>query len=102
MYCSDRVLVMEWLEGIPLSDPERSPLRRVSWPTITRKGAEMYLEMIFQHGVYHADPHPGNLLVMDDGGIGLLDFGMVVRVDVGLREDIEDLLLAISSKMPTI
>jgi ubiquinone biosynthesis protein len=51
--------------------------------------------MIFQHGVYHADPHPGNLLLMADGAIGLLDLGMVVRIDAALREDIEDLLGAI-------
>ncbi len=95
MYCSDRVLVMEWLEGIPLSAPERARAAGIDLSAVTRHGAEVYLEMIFQHGVYHADPHPGNLLLMADGGIGLLDFGMVVRVEVGLREDIEDLLLAI-------
>ncbi len=94
-YCSDRVLVMEWLDGIPLSAPERARAAGIDLATVTRNGAEVYLEMIFQHGVYHADPHPGNLLLMADGGIGLLDFGMVVRVEVGLREDIEDLLLAI-------
>ena len=94
-YCSDRVLVMEWLEGIPLSAPERARAAGIDLAAVTRHGAEVYLEMIFQHGLYHADPHPGNLLLMADGGIGLLDFGMVVRVEVGLREDIEDLLLAI-------
>ncbi|MCH7751019.1 MAG: AarF/ABC1/UbiB kinase family protein [Planctomycetes bacterium] len=94
-YCSDRVLVMEWLEGIPISEPERARAAGIDLATVTRHGAEVYLEMIFQHGVYHADPHPGNLLLMADGRIGLLDFGMVVRVEVGLREDIEDLLLAI-------
>ncbi len=86
---------MEWLDGIPLSAPERARAAGIDLAAVTRKGAEVYLEMIFQHGVYHADPHPGNLLLMADGGIGLLDFGMVVRVEVGLREDIEDLLLAI-------
>ena len=94
-YCSDRVLVMEWLEGIPISEPERARAAGIDLAAVTRHGAEVYLEMIFQHGVYHADPHPGNLLLMADGRIGLLDFGMVVRVEVGLREDIEDLLLAI-------
>ena len=50
----------------------------------------MYLEMIFHHGFYHADPHPGNLVVLADGAIGLLDFGMVGRLDEALREDIEE------------
>ena len=51
--------------------------------------------MIFHHGFYHADPHPGNLVVLADGTIGLLDFGMVGRLDEALREDIENMLLAI-------
>lgn len=95
IYCSERVLVMEWLEGIPISAADEARSAGIDLAAVTRDGAEIYLEMIFQHGMYHADPHPGNLLLMADGGIGLLDFGMVVRIDVGLREDIEDLLLAI-------
>ena len=94
-YCSERVLVMEWLEGIPISAADQAQSAGIDLTAVTRDGAEIYLEMIFQHGMYHADPHPGNLLLMADGGIGLLDFGMVVRIDAGLREDIEDLLLAI-------
>jgi ubiquinone biosynthesis protein len=65
---------------------------------IARRGAEMYLEMVFQHGFYHGDPHPGNLVVLPGGAIGLLDFGMVGRLDEPLREDIEDMLAAIVSQ----
>ena len=54
--------------------------------------------MIFHHGFYHADPHPGNLMVLPDGTIGLVDFGMVARLDESLREDIEDMLAAIVSQ----
>jgi ubiquinone biosynthesis protein len=54
--------------------------------------------MIFHHGFYHGDPHPGNLIVLPDGSIGLLDFGMVARLDESLREDIEDMLIAIVSQ----
>ena len=94
-FSSGRVLVMEWMDGIPLSEPEKIRATGVDLCALTRNGAEMYLEMIFHHGLYHADPHPGNLLVMEDGVIGLLDFGMVVRIEEALREDIEDMLLAI-------
>ena len=94
-FCSERVLVMEWMDGAPLASPERVRASGLDLAEITRNGAEMYLEMVFQHGFYHADPHPGNLLLMADGAIGLLDFGMVVRIDAGLREDIEELILAI-------
>lgn len=92
---TERVLVMEWLEGIPLSDPVRVRATGHDLAGVARAGAEAYLEMIFRHGVYHADPHPGNILLMPDGKIGLLDFGMVVRMDEKTREDVEDLLLAI-------
>ncbi len=91
---TDRVLVMEWLEGAPLSDTRQIEAQGFDLATVARNGAEMYLEMIFQHGVYHADPHPGNLLLLKNNTIGLLDFGMVGRIDETLREDIEDLLLA--------
>jgi ubiquinone biosynthesis protein len=92
---TERVLVMEWLEGVPLSDPAAVRASGVDLANLARMGAEAYLEMIFRHGVYHADPHPGNILLMPDGKIGLLDFGMVVRMDEKTREDIEELLIAI-------
>ncbi|TWU20389.1 ABC1 kinase family protein [Bythopirellula polymerisocia] len=92
---TERVLVMEWLDGVPLSSPERVRAVGVDLAEVARAGAEAYLEMIFQHGIYHADPHPGNLLLMPDGKIGLLDFGMVVRMDDSIREAIEEMLLAI-------
>lgn len=94
-YSTDRVLVMEWLDGVPLSSPEAIAASGIDLPTVARNGVELYLEMIFRHGFYHADPHPGNLLLMQHEQIGLLDYGMVARIDEGLREDIEEFLLAI-------
>ncbi len=94
-HCTERVLVMEWLEGIPLSEPQKIKETAIDLSAVTRCGAEIYLEMIFDLGLYHADPHPGNMLVMPDGAIGLLDFGMVARIEESLREDFEDMLMAI-------
>ncbi|MCA9236523.1 MAG: AarF/ABC1/UbiB kinase family protein [Planctomycetales bacterium] len=91
---TDRVLVMEWLEGAPLSCLEKLPTDPAELDALARHGAELYLEMIFHHGFYHADPHPGNLIAMPGGVVGLLDYGMVGRIDDSLREDIEDLLAA--------
>jgi ubiquinone biosynthesis protein len=54
--------------------------------------------MIFEDGFYHADPHPGNLVLLPGNCIGLLDFGMVGRLEERLREDIEEMLLAITSR----
>jgi ubiquinone biosynthesis protein len=93
-----RVMTMEWLDGAKLCDPAVRQMPSGELRKVTRLGAEMYLEMIFHHGFYHGDPHPGNLVVMPSGAIGLLDFGMVARLDDQLREDIEDMLIAIISQ----
>ena len=93
--CTDRVLVMDWLDGVPFSDREAITHSEIDLDIVAHRGAELYMEMVFNHGVYHADPHPGNLLLMPDGAIGLLDYGMVVRLDEMMRENIEDLLMAI-------
>ena len=94
-YSTDRLLVMEWFDGVPLASPEAVAASGYDLCAVARRGTELYLEMIFRHGFYHADPHPGNLVLLAGGGIGLLDYGMVGRIGESLREDIEDLLLAI-------
>ena len=93
-----RVMTMEWLDGARLCDPGLKTMPAIDLREVTRHGAEMYLDMIFYHGFYHGDPHPGNLIVLPNGVIGLLDFGMVARIDEQLREEIEDLLMAILSQ----
>jgi ubiquinone biosynthesis protein len=93
--CSRRVLTMELLTGISGEDLEG--LRRADFDLdeFARRGANMYLEMIFRDGFYHADPHPGNMMLLPGVVVGVLDCGMVGRIDEQLREDIEDVLLAI-------
>ncbi|MGI9517001.1 MAG: ABC1 kinase family protein [Pirellulaceae bacterium] len=104
---SERMLTMERLDGFKLtklSTAENGSIEQelvadlppeVDLPTVGRNGANLYLQMIFNDGIYHADPHPGNVLIMDDGRIGLLDFGMVGRISEQLREDIESMLMSI-------
>ena len=91
---SQRVLVMERLDGICLSDAQRMGQSGADLNAFARRGANMYLDMIFRDGFYHADPHPGNLLLLEDEVIGVLDAGMVGRVDEQLRQDFEGMLLA--------
>jgi ubiquinone biosynthesis protein len=93
--CTPRVLTMEYLEGHRLDDLELLRGTGFDLAEIARKGAESYLQMIFVDGFYHADPHPGNFVLMPGNVIGLLDFGMVGRLDEELREQIEDMLGAI-------
>ena len=92
---STRMLTMSFLEGTRLSQFDGKPVNGLSGSDIAREGAHRYLEMVFNHGFYHADPHPGNLLVMKDGALGILDFGMVGRISERLREDIEAMLVSI-------
>ncbi len=101
---SSRVLTMERLDGQSIAEFKASEEQLASplSDALPRRAAELYMEMIFVKGIYHADPHPGNVLVLADGSLGLLDFGMVGRIDDTLRETIEEMLLAISSSDSTL
>ena len=71
------VLTMQRFEGIKLAETEKSARAGFDLSELARRGAEIYLAMIFKNGFYHADPHPGNLIVMPGNTIGLLDYGLV-------------------------
>lgn len=92
-----RVMTIEWLDGVKLADVDPDSHPEFDLGALAEYGAEMYVEMIFHHGFFHGDPHPGNLMLLEDNTIGLLDFGMVGRLDDSLREGIEDMLMAIVS-----
>jgi ubiquinone biosynthesis protein len=94
-WCTSRVLTMERLDGISLNEPDRLVASGADLEMLANRGGRLYLNMIFTHGFYHADPHPGNILIMPGNVIGLLDFGMVGRLDERLRESIEEMLMAI-------
>ena len=92
---TSRLLTMEWIDGIKLTETDRLASLGVDHEELARRGADLYLDMIFVDGFFHADPHPGNIVILPGETIGLLDFGMVGRIDENLREDIEEMLLAI-------
>lgn len=96
--CSRRVLTMEMLIGISGEDDVGMRGSGVDLNAFAQRGATMYLDMIFRDGFYHADPHPGNLMMLPQGVVGVLDCGMVGRLDEQLREEIESLLLSIINK----
>jgi ubiquinone biosynthesis protein len=93
--CTQRVLTMDMIDGIPLNQDLAIEAAGIDREEVARRGAQIYLQMIFTHGFYHADPHPGNILLLPGNVIALIDFGMVGRIDERLREDIEEMLLAI-------
>jgi ubiquinone biosynthesis protein len=92
------VLTMEYLAGTPLAKIDRMLTTAALGDDLARRGAKVFLDMIFRDGFYHADPHPGNILILPDGVIGLLDAGMAGRVDDKLRRQIESGMLAVLSK----
>lgn len=100
-YSSRRVLTMEYLEGILGSDLDQLKAANVDLQAFARRGADLYLEMIFRDSFYHADPHPGNLMLLPGSVVGVLDCGMTGRLDEALREEIEGLVLAIAQKDPS-
>lgn len=93
--CTSKMLTMQYVQGTRLRDFNVANFPKIDPSELARRGANLYLKMIFNHGFYHADPHPGNILIMDSGSFALLDFGMVGRISERLREDIEAMLVAI-------
>ena len=89
---TERVLTMELVDGIKVSEIERLEEAGLDRKIITARGADFYLKQIFNYGFFHADPHPGNIFILPDNVICLLDFGMTGSVDRQTREDFVDLI----------
>ena len=88
---TESVLTTEFVEGIKVSEIDRLEEAGLDRKLITVRGADIVLKQIIKHGFFHADPHPGNVFVLPDNVICLLDFGMTGSVDRRTREDFIDL-----------
>jgi ubiquinone biosynthesis protein len=88
---TESILTTELVEGIKVSDIDRLEEAGLDRKLITVRGADIVLKQIIKHGFFHADPHPGNIFVLPDNVICLLDFGMTGSVDRRTREDFIDL-----------
>ena len=97
--CTARVLVMERLDGRPLATIDPSTPAGVR-AALARSLLDCLLRQVMLEGTFHADPHPGNVLLLADGRLGLLDFGSVGRIDAGLRTALQRLLLALDRGDP--
>jgi len=76
-YCSRRVMVMERMRGTPISQVPVLREKRVDIPALARAGVEIFFTQVFRDGFFHADMHPGNILVTDEGKYVALDFGIM-------------------------
>lgn len=95
-YCREQVLVMEYLEGTKLKDLEALP--RDDAEILAKQGLNAAIKQILEDGFFHADPHPGNLLVEDGRRLCLLDWGMVGRLSVRDRYELMDLIKSVVEK----
>lgn len=93
---SKRVLVLERIDGVRIDD--LAGIERLGFDRreIAMKGARAFFKMVLQDGLFHADPHPGNIFVLADGRLGLVDFGIMGRVTEENMEHFASVLIALA------
>ncbi len=94
--CADGVLVMEFVEGYRVDDLVDLERHGIAPQNVAANGAHIFMRQTFEFGIFHGDPHPGNIRVMPDGSICLLDYGMIGVLDEEMRDKLVDLLLAVT------
>ena len=99
-FSSKRILTMELIQGIKINSIEELDKAGYDRKKIAENGAKAFMKQILIDGFFHADPHPGNMLVMKDEIIGFMDFGMMGRLDEEIKEKGVDLFIAILERKP--
>ena len=96
-WSGEKVLTMAMMVGHPFTD--RASVEAAGWEVevLVRRAADVYLEMIFRDGIYHADPHPGNFLLPDSQHLVILDFGDVGRLTTQRRRQLESMVIAVGT-----
>jgi ubiquinone biosynthesis protein len=95
-YSTSQILTMEMVEGIKLRDLK--PDSMADRELLAKRGLRVTIKQILEDGFFHADPHPGNMMILDDNVICLLDWGMVGRLSRRSRYDLIDLINAVVEK----
>ncbi len=95
-----KVLTMEFIHGTKVTDLEEQARRNISPSKVNRLLIKTYLKQLLEDGFFHADPHPGNLLVMPDGRVAFFDFGMVGRITPQLQAKMIDAFFHVVDKDP--
>lgn len=97
-YCSENILAMEYIDGLKPTSVEDLTEAGFDPETIAQRGANFVLRQIFDFGLFHSDPHPGNMLLVGENLVVPLDFGQVARLRQCDRELLSDIVLAIVSR----
>jgi len=97
---ASKVLTMEFIHGTKVTDLDEQARRNIDPAKVNRLLIKTYLKQLLEDGFFHADPHPGNLLVMPDGRLAFFDFGMVGRITPELQAKMIDAFFHVVSKDP--
>ena len=95
---SEKVIVMERFEGVRIDNISGIDAFGIDRRKIAENGVNAYFKMIFEDRFFHADPHPGNIFVMPDGKIGLMDFGIAGRLTPDMMENVAGAFIALYNK----
>ncbi len=99
-FTTRKVLSLQYVEGIKIKEVERLEKAGLDRKKIALNGARAVLKQIFKDGFFHGDPHPGNILVLEDGRICYLDFGIVGKLNERKRGELASLLIAFLKREP--
>lgn len=97
-YSSKRVLTMAYIDGIKLSDRDQLERAGLDARQLAERFATTILHQVLVAGLYHGDPHPGNVLAMPDGTLALLDFGMVGRLNPAMKKQFVSFIIALRNQ----
>jgi predicted unusual protein kinase regulating ubiquinone biosynthesis (AarF/ABC1/UbiB family) len=97
-YTSNRVLILEWINGFKLTDTERIKAAGLNTDSLIEIGVTSGLRQLLEHGFFHADPHPGNLFAMPDGRMAFIDFGMMDQMEEHTKENLVSAVVHLINK----
>lgn len=97
-WSSKRLLVQEYLPGIAPENPQQLATAGFDGPLLAQRGAQAFMKMVLEHRLYHADPHPGNVMALSDNRVGFIDFGMVGQLSERRRNQLLLLLQSIAER----
>lgn len=95
-FTTSKVLTMEYVDGVSLNTVLASNDDKYDKEKIALQGADSFIKQVLEYGFYHADPHPGNIFVLENSSVAFVDFGMMGHLDDDLREDLAKLFIFIS------
>lgn len=97
-FSGERVLTMEFMEGIPVNDPDKLQAAGIDPIELSERISKLIYQQIFDFGFFHADPHPGNMTVLKGGVVGLYDYGMMGSFSPGFRSSVAHLIAGLAEK----